>query len=95
MFETLRPSRDRILIKRMEEEEITSGGIIKPDTAKQKGQKGVVIAAGPGTFDGNGKRIPLSVAAGDVVFFAKYAGTELDDQHLIVGEEDVLGVIEK
>jgi len=95
MFGTLRPSRDKILIKRMEEQEVTSGGIIKPDTAKQKGQKGTVIAAGPGNVDANGKRVPLSVAAGDVVFFAKYVGTELDDQHLIVGEEDVLGVIEK
>lgn len=95
MFDTLRPSRDRILIKRIEEQEVTAGGIIKPDTAKQKSQKGTVLAAGPGNFDANGKRIPLSVSAGDVVFFAKYAGTELDDEHLIVGEEDVLGVIEK
>jgi len=95
MFDKLRPSRDKILIKRVEEEELTAGGIIRPDTAKQKGQKGVVVAAGPGKLDNNGNRVPLSVVAGDIVFFGKYAGTELDDQHLIVGEEDVLGVIEK
>jgi len=93
MLDKFRPSRDRVLIKRVEEEAMTAGGIIKPDSAKQKGQKGEVLAVGPGKHDDSGKRIVPSVKAGDVVLFAKYAGTELDDDHIVLSEDDILGIM--
>ena len=91
-----RPLHDRVLVKRLESEEKTAGGIIIPDTAKEKPIEGEVIAVGPGKLD-DGKRIELNVKAGDRVLFGKYAGTEvkLDGvEHLILREDDILGVIE-
>jgi chaperonin GroES len=74
----IRPLNDRVLVLRIEEEEKTSGGIIIPDTAKEKPQEGKVVAAGEGKLDENGKRIPLDVKKGDKVLFGKYAGTEIN-----------------
>jgi chaperonin GroES len=94
----IQPLGDRILIKRIGEEEKTSGGIIIPDTAKEKPMQGKVIAVGAGKMDGNGKRILLDVKKGDRVLFSKYAGTEIKiegEDHLIVREDDILGIIKK
>ena len=93
----IRPLQDRIIVKRVEEEEKTKGGIIIPDTAKEKPIEGKVIAAGNGKVLEDGKVRPLDIKAGDRVLFSKYAGTEikLDGvEHLIMREEDILGVIE-
>ncbi len=93
-----RPLGDRVLIKRVEEEEKTKGGIIIPDTAKEKPQEGKVIAVGPGARDENGKLIPLDVKKGDRILFGKWSGTEVkinDEDLLIMKESDVLGVLEK
>jgi chaperonin GroES len=93
----LRPLQDRILVKRVEEEEKTKGGIIIPDTAKEKPAEGKVVAAGNGKLDENGKRIALEVKKGDRILFGKYSGTEVKiegDEYLIMREDDVLGVIE-
>jgi len=92
------PLNDRVLVVRIEEKEKTSGGIIIPDTAKEKPQEGKVIAVGPGKWDENGKRIPLDVKKGDRVLFGKYAGNEttIDGvEHLIVREDDILGILDK
>ena len=94
---TVRPLHDRILIKRIEEKESIKGGIIIPDSAKEKPQEGQVIAVGNGKKNEDGKVIPLDVKAGDRILFGKYSGTEikLDDQeYLILREEEVLGVLE-
>jgi chaperonin GroES len=91
------PLHDRIVVSRIESEEKTAGGIIIPDTAKEKPQEGKIIAVGPGKRDKDGKLIPLDVKAGDRVLFAKWAGTEfkLDGQeYMIMKEDDILGVIE-
>jgi chaperonin GroES len=93
----IRPLQDRILVKRIEEEEKTKGGIIIPDTAKEKPQEGKVIAAGKGKVGEDGKVTPLDVKKGDRVLFSKYAGTEVNiegEEHLIIREDDVLGVLE-
>ena len=93
----IRPLQDRILVQRVEEEETTAGGIIIPDTAKEKPQEGKVKAVGPGKITDDGKTQPLDVKAGDRVLFSKYAGTEVNldgEEHLIIREDDVLGVIE-
>ena len=93
----IRPLQDRIIVKRIEEEETTSGGIIIPDTAKEKPQEGEVIAVGKGKVGEDGKVQPLDVKKGDKVLFSKYAGTEVnieDVEHLIIREDDVLGVVE-
>ncbi len=90
------PLSDRILVKRIEEEEIKRGGIIIPDTAKERPQQGEVIACGPGRFDEGGKRVPMDVKAGDRVLMGKYSGTEVKiegDEYVILREDDVLGVI--
>jgi chaperonin GroES len=92
----IRPLQDRVIVKRVQEEEKTKGGIIIPDTAKEKPQQGKVVAVGPGKRD-DGKLIPLDVKAGDTVLFAKYAGTDIKiegEDHLILREDDVLGVVE-
>ena len=92
-----RPLHDRIVIRRIEGEEKTKGGIIIPDTAKEKPQEGEVIAAGPGARDENGKLVPLDVKAGDRVLFGKWSGTEVKidgEDLLIMKESDVMGVIE-
>jgi len=94
----IRPLQDRIMVKRIEEEEQTEGGIIIPDTAKEKPIEGKVIAVGKGKVSEDGKIIPLDVKKGDRILFGKYAGTEVKiegEEHLIMREEDVLGVIEK
>jgi len=93
----IRPLNDRILVKRLKEEEMTKGGIIIPDSAKEKPAEGEVIAVGPGKLDDKGKRIAVELKAGDKVLFSKYGGTDvkLDGvDHLIMREDDILGVIE-
>ncbi len=93
----IRPLHDRILVKRMEEQEVKKGGIIIPDTAKEKPQEGKVIAVGNGKVGEDGKKIPLDVKAGDKILFGKYSGSEVkveDEEYLILREEDVLGIIE-
>ena len=94
----IRPLHDRVLIKRVEEEQKTKGGIIIPDTAKEKPVEGKVIAVGTGRVLEDGKIRPLDVKKGDRILFGKYAGTEVkieNVEHLILREEDILGVIEK
>jgi chaperonin GroES len=94
----IRPLNDRALVLRIDEEEKTSGGIIIPDTAKEKPQEGKVVAVGPGKRDEEGKRIALEVKENDRVLFGKYAGTEIKIEgveHLIMREDDILGIIEK
>jgi chaperonin GroES len=95
MFEKFRPLGDRALIKRIEAEETTASGIIIPDAAKEKAQTGTVIAVGPGKRSGNGSSLAMSINVGDTVYFGKYSGTETDDQHIIIREEEILGVVEK
>jgi chaperonin GroES len=93
----IRPLQDRVIVKRLEEEEKTKGGIIIPDTAKEKPQEGKVIAVGKGKVTEDGKLLPLDVKVGDKILFGKYAGTEIKiggEEHLIMREEDILGVIE-
>jgi len=93
----VKPLQDRILVERVEEE-VKKGGIIIPDTAKEKPQKGKVIAVGPGRVDDNGKRVPMDVEKGHYILFGKYSGNEIrvgDDEYLIMREEDVLAIIEK
>jgi chaperonin GroES len=94
MFKKFRPLGDYILVKRIESEEKTAFGIIIPDAAKEKAQTGIVIAVGQGRLQ-EGKLIPLTVQANDTVYFGKYAGTDAGDNHLIVRESDVLGIIEE
>ncbi|HQN51443.1 MAG TPA: co-chaperone GroES [Phenylobacterium sp.] len=92
-----RPLGDRVLVKRVEEEQKTKGGIIIPDTAKEKPQEGEVVAVGPGARDDSGKIQPLDVKAGDRILFGKWSGTEvkIDGQDLLIMKEsDVLGVVE-
>ena len=94
----LRPLHDRILVKRLEEEQKTKGGIIIPDTAKEKPMEGEVVAVGNGKMGEDGKLIKLDVAKGDKVLFSKYAGTEVKIDgvdYLIMREDDILGIIEK
>jgi chaperonin GroES len=93
----IRPLQDRVIVKRLEEEEKTKGGIIIPDTAKEKPQEGKVIAVGKGKVTEDGKVIPLDVKVGDRILFGKYSGTEIKiegEEHLIMREEDILGIIE-
>jgi len=93
----IRPLHDRVIVKRLEEEGKTKGGIIIPDTAKEKPQEGKVIAVGKGKITEDGKVIPLDVKVGDRILFGKYSGTEVKiegEEHLIMREEDILGVIE-
>jgi len=93
----IRPLHDRILIKRLDSDETTKGGIIIPDSAKEKPQEGKVISAGPGKTSDEGKVIALTVKKGDKVLFSKYAGTEVTlggDEHTIIREDDVLAILE-
>jgi chaperonin GroES len=93
----IRPMNDRILVVRVEEEKKTAGGIIIPDTAKEKPQEGKVIAAGPGKMGEDGKRIPMELKKGDRVLFSKYAGTEIKIdgvEHIFMREDDILGILE-
>jgi len=94
----IRPLQDRVIVKRIEEEEKSKGGIIIPDTAKEKPQEGKVVAVGKGKVNDDGKITPLDVKVNDRILFGKYSGTEINvdgDEHLIMREEDILGVIEK
>jgi len=96
MTATLHPLHDRILVKRIEEGEVRRGGLIIPDSAKEKPQEGKVLAVGKGTVSEDGKKTPLDVKAGDRVLFGKYSGSEvtLDGQeYLIMKEDDVLGIL--
>jgi chaperonin GroES len=93
----IRPLQDRVIVKRIAEEEKTKGGIIIPDTAKEKPQEGKVVAVGKGKTNEEGKLIPLEVKVGDKILFGKYSGSEIKlngEEHLIMREEDILGVIE-
>jgi chaperonin GroES len=93
----IRPLNDRILVVRVEEEKKTAGGIIIPDTAKEKPQEGKVVAAGPGKVGEDGKRIPMELKKGDRVLFAKYAGSEIKVdgvEHIFMREDDILGILE-
>ena len=92
----MRPLQDRVLVKRVEEEEKTVGGIIIPDTAKEKPQEGTIIAVGKGKVLDNGTKIELDVKVGDKILFSKYAATDIkleDEEYLIMREDDILGVI--
>jgi len=93
----IRPLNDRILVKRLEEEEKTAGGIIIPDTAKEKPAEGEIIAVGPGKLNDKGERIPADVKPGDRVLFSKYGGTDVKiegQDYLVMREDDILGVVE-
>jgi chaperonin GroES len=93
----IRPLGDRILVKRIKEEEKTKGGIIIPDTAKEKPQEGKVVAVGKGKYSDDGKLIPIEVKAGDKILFGKYSGSEVKiegEEHLILREDDILGILE-
>jgi chaperonin GroES len=94
----VRPLNDRVLLRRLEQEEVVKGGIIIPDTAKEKPQEAEVFAVGPGKLDEAGKRIPMEVKKGQRVLIGKYSGTDIkigDDEYLIVREDEILGVVEK
>ena len=97
MAVNLRPLADRVVVKPLEREEMTKSGIVLPDTAKEKPQEGVILAAGPGKIDDSGKREPMDVKVGDKVLYAKYAGTEFKvegDDLLIVSQKDILAIVE-
>jgi chaperonin GroES len=94
----IRPLQDRILVKRLEEQEVKKGAIIIPDTAKEKPQEGEVVAVGSGKIGEDGKRQPMEVKKGDKILFGKYSGSEVkieDQEYLIIREDDILGIIEK
>jgi chaperonin GroES len=94
----IRPLQDRVILKRVAEEEKTKGGIIIPETAKEKPQEGLIVAVGKGKVDEDGKVIPLDVKVKDRVLFAKYSGSEINidgEEHLIMREEDILGIVEE
>ncbi|MGO9454809.1 MAG: co-chaperone GroES [Candidatus Binataceae bacterium] len=93
----IRPLGDRVLVKRLKEEDRTKGGIIIPDTAKEKPQEAKVVAVGKGKVNDDGKLIPTEVRAGDKILFGKYSGSEVNidgEEHLIMREEDILGILE-
>lgn len=93
----VRPLHDRILVRRMAEEEKTAGGLFIPDSAKEKPQRGEIVAAGKGRVTEDGKVLPLEVKAGDKVLFSKYAGTEIKlsgEEYLMMREEDILGIVQ-
>ncbi|VBB41827.1 Cpn10 chaperonin GroES, small subunit of GroESL [uncultured Desulfatiglans sp.] len=92
----IKPLNDRVIVKRVEQEQKTSGGIIIPDTAKEKPQEGLVVAVGPGKRDDEGKRTALEVKEGDRILFGKYAGTEIKidgEEHIFMREDDILGIL--
>lgn len=94
----IRPLNDRLLVKRLEEETMTAGGIIIPDSAKEKPAEGEVVAVGPGKVADNGERVALQVQEGDMVLFSKYGGTDVKidgEDYLIMREDDILGIVEK
>jgi chaperonin GroES len=94
----LRPLGDRVMVKALEQKEVKKGGIIIPDTAKEKPQEGEVIAVGKGKISDDGKLIPMDVKVGDKILYGKYSGTEVkieDVEYLIMHQEDILGIIDK
>ncbi|MFO7245909.1 MAG: co-chaperone GroES [Thermaerobacter sp.] len=94
----IKPLGDRVVVQALEEEEVTQGGIILPDTAKEKPQQGKVLAVGSGRTLDNGQKVPLEVSVGDTVIFSKYAGTEVKiggEEYLILSERDILAIVEK
>jgi chaperonin GroES len=95
MFEKFKPLGDRVLVKRIDEEEKTAGGIIIPDAAKEKAQTGSVLAIGAGRRSAEGAVIPLDVKPGDIIYFGKYSGTEAGSDHLILREDEILGIVER
>lgn len=95
MFNKIRPLYDRVLIQRIEDEGKTPGGLYIPDNAKGTAQTGTVMSVGGGRVTTDGKVVPLQVKVGDIVFFGKYAGTDAGKDHLIIREEEILGVVEK
>jgi len=95
MFDKLKPLSDRVLIKRIENEEKTAGGLYIPESAKEKAQIGKVISVGDGRVGNDGARIAPAVAIGQTVYFGKYAGTDAGDDHLIIREDEILGVVQQ
>jgi chaperonin GroES len=95
MFEKIRPLYDRVLVQRLEDESKTPSGLYIPENAKEKAQTGKVVSTGLGRITSEGKVVPLQVKVGDVVFFGKYSGTDAGKDHLIIREEEILGVVEK
>ena len=98
MSVSIKPLEDRIVIQQVEAEQVTSSGLVIPDTAKEKPQEGEVVAVGPGRIDDNGNRVPLDVAEGDVVIFSKYGGTEVKydgNEYLLLNARDILAVVSK
>ncbi|MDN6486591.1 MAG: co-chaperone GroES [Ancrocorticia sp.] len=98
MAVSIKPLEDRIVIQQLEAETTTASGLVLPDTATEKPQEGEVVAVGPGRIDDNGNRVPVDVAAGDVVIYSKYGGTEVKygaDEYIILSARDVLAVVEK
>jgi len=94
----IQPLHDRVIVKRVEEEETTKGGIIIPDTAKEKPIEGIIVAVGSGKSEEGGKKVPLEVKKGDRVLFSKYAGTDIKiegEEHLIMKEEDIIAIVKK
>lgn len=94
-MEKFRPLYDRLYVERIGVEEKTKGGLYIPEGSKEKGQTGKVVAIGAGRLDMNGKITPLQVKVGDTIFFGKFSGTDIDDLHVILREDDVLAVVEK
>lgn len=93
---SIKPLGNRVVVKPVEEEDVTSGGIVLPESAKEKPQKGEILATGPGERDDDGKRIELDVAEGDIVLYAKYSGTEIkldSEKLLILRESDILAIV--
>lgn len=95
MVQKIRPLNDRVFIKRLESEEMTESGLFIPASAQEKTQTGEVLAVGGGRKDTSGAVLPLEVKVGDMVYFGKYAGTEVDKDHLIIREDEILGVVER
>ena len=94
---SIKPLGNRVVVKPIEEEDVTTGGIVLPESAKEKPQRGEILATGPGERDEDGKRIELDVAEGDIVLYAKYSGTEIKldgDKLLILRESDILAIVE-
>ena len=95
MVEKIRPLHDRVLVKRLAHEEKSAGGIFIPDVAKEKAQTGKVVAVGAGKIGTDGVVQPMQVKVGDVVFLPKYAGTETSGDHIIIKEDEILGIVEQ
>jgi len=95
MFQKIRPLYDRVLVQRLEDESKTPSGLYIPENAKEKAQTGKVVSVGSGKVTTDGRQVPLQVKVGDVIFFGKYAGTDAGKDHLIIREEEILGIVEK